>query len=87
MLLSAVARRNPRCAKLWKVTAGERRTWATRSSETLSGEPVAGKLPAQMKRRLQDKVVNLGDAITGRAAAEDLQGTVATTEDLAALRS
>ena len=54
-------------------------------SETLSCKPVAGKLVAQMKRRLQDKVVNLGDVITGRAAAEGLQGTVATTEDLAAL--
>ena len=54
-------------------------------SETLSCKPVAGKLVAQMKRRLQDKVVNLGDVITGRAAAEELQGTVATTEDLAAL--
>ena len=37
-----------------------------------------------MKQHLHGKVVDLGDVIDGRAAAEQLQGTVATAEDLAA---
>src|SRR2546430_1135429 len=36
-----------------------------------------------MKREVRGKVVNLKDIIAGRAAAEELQKTVATREDLA----
>ncbi len=51
--------------------------------DVLSGNPIAEKLVARMKRKVRSKVVNLKDVITGRAAAEELQRTVVTKEGLA----
>lgn len=51
--------------------------------QALTGKPIAAKLVAKMERRAHGKVVNLGDVISGRAAATELQKTVATKEDLA----
>lgn len=51
--------------------------------QALTGKTIAEKLVAKMKRRAHGKVVNLGDVIGGRAAATELQKTVATKEDLA----
>ncbi len=49
----------------------------------LSGNPIAEKLVARMKREVRGRVVNLRDVITGRAAAEELQRTAVTKEVLA----
>lgn len=54
-----------------------------RQSEPLSGKSIAAGLIARMKRRQRGKVVDLGDIINGRAAAERLQETVVTQEELA----
>ena len=51
--------------------------------QSLTDKPIAAKLVAMMKRRAYGKVVNLGDVISGRAAATELQKTVATKEVLA----
>ena len=51
--------------------------------QALTGKPIAAKLVAKIKRRAHGKAVNLGDVISGRAAATELQKTVATKEDLA----
>jgi hypothetical protein len=48
----------------------------------LSGNPIAEKLVAKMKQDVRGTFVNLKDVITGRAA-DELQSTVATKEDLA----
>ena len=58
---------------------------AKKQSEALNGKSIAGKLVAKMKRRQGAKVINLGEVINGRAAAERLQDKVATAEDLAGL--
>ena len=52
---------------------------------SLSGSRIAQKLVAKMKRQTHGKVVNFGDVVTGRASAEELQRTVASKKDLAAL--
>ena len=52
---------------------------------SLSGSRIAQKLVAKMKRQSHGKVVDFGDVVTGRASAEELQRTVASKEDLAAL--
>ncbi|MBK6974761.1 MAG: hypothetical protein IPH26_18105 [Sterolibacteriaceae bacterium] len=52
-------------------------------ARVVSGMPIAEKLVAKMKRQVRGKVANLKDAMAGRAAAEELQKTVVTREDLA----
>jgi hypothetical protein len=54
-----------------------------RHDDVLSDHPIAEKLVAKMKRDVRGTFVNLKDVITGRAAADALQRTVATKEDLA----
>lgn len=54
-----------------------------KQSEALSGKSIAAKLVAGMKRRQRGKVVDLGEVINGRAAAERLEKTVVTKEELA----
>lgn len=49
----------------------------------MSGNPIAEKLVVKMKRQMRAKVINLRDVIAGRAAADELQRTVATKEELA----
>lgn len=51
--------------------------------QALTGKPIAAKLVAKIKRRAYGKAVKLGDVISDRAAATELQKTVATKEDLA----
>lgn len=45
--------------------------------------PIADKLVADIKRHAHGKVVNLKEVLVGRSAAEELQKSVATNEDLA----
>ena len=52
-------------------------------SDALSGNRIAERLVAKMKREFRGKVVNLGNIIAGRAAAEELQKPVVTKEGLA----
>lgn len=52
---------------------------------SLSGNRIAQKLVAEMKRHAHGKIINLGEVATGRALAEELQRTVVSRKDLAAL--
>jgi hypothetical protein len=54
-------------------------------SDAVSGNRIAERLVAKMKRELRGKVVNRGNVIAGRAAAEEQQKTVVTKEALAGL--
>lgn len=47
------------------------------------GHPIADKLVADIKRHTHGKMVNLMEVLVGRSAAEELQKSVATKEDLA----
>ena len=51
--------------------------------DALSGNPIAEKLVAKMKREMRGKAGSLKEVIAGRAAAEELQRTVVTKEGLA----
>jgi len=51
-------------------------------SDAVSGNPIAERLVAKMKREVRGKVVNIKDVIAGRAIAEELQKTVVTKEGL-----
>jgi hypothetical protein len=48
------------------------------AAKTASGNPIAEKLVARMKRKVRRKVVKLKDLIAGRACAEEPQRTVPT---------
>jgi len=58
-------------------------TSSATAAKMASGNPIAEKLIARMKREVRSKVVNLKDVIAGRAAAEELQRTVVAKEGLA----
>ena len=49
----------------------------------MNNHPIAEKLVRRMKREIGGEVANLKNAIAGRKAAEELQKSVATKEDLA----
>jgi hypothetical protein len=57
----------------------------TKPNKTVSRRPIAEKIVAKMKQSTRRKVVNIGNAIRGRAMAEELQKTIASREDLAKL--
>ncbi len=48
-----------------------------------SDRPIARKIVARMKQAVHGKVIDLNNVMAGRAAAEELQGTVVAKEDLA----
>jgi hypothetical protein len=50
----------------------------------MGNHPIAKKLIRRMKREMGGEVANLKNAIAGRTAAEELQKSVVTREDLAA---
>ena len=51
----------------------------------LTAKPIAEKIVAKMKQSTRRKVINIGNAIRGRATAEELQKTIASRENLAKL--
>ena len=51
--------------------------------QALSTRPIAGKVVAKTKRSMRAKVVNIKNALDGRATAEELHKTVVTQEELA----
>jgi hypothetical protein len=63
---------------------GSRNREATAAGADVS-LPIAKKLIARMKREVGGKVIDIQNMVAGRAFAEDLQKTVATSEELAGL--
>lgn len=57
----------------------------TKPNTTLSRRPIAEKIVAKMKQSTRRKVINIGNAIRGRAMAEEMQKTIASREELAKL--
>ena len=57
----------------------------TKPNTTLSRRPIAEKIVAKMKQSTRRKVINIGNAIRGRAMAEEMQKSIASREELAKL--
>lgn len=57
----------------------------TKPNETLSGGPIARKVVAKIKRKSRGKVVDIGDVVDARAAAEELREEISAAEEFAGL--
>ena len=60
-------------------------TGRTRNAGVKTGRPIAEKLIGKMKKKVRGKLIHLEEVKAGRANAEDLQKSVATSEALAGL--